>query len=250
MLIHSKEKKRNFPQEIAYIIGILTMALGVACVSVSNFGYSMIVAPAYLIYAKLDGLLSFGTAEYLLQGCLLILLCIVIRRFRWQYLLSFVTAVLYGYTFDFMLWLLGFCNAHALPIRLLFFAVGTLLISISVSLFVRTYLAPEVYELFVREYAVVHTLPFGQVKLVYDCISCLVSILLSLILFGGGVFADFSFSALGQALLNGCLLEGIGIGTVIAALVNGPLITLFGGVLDRHFTFTRVEKAAKILQVS
>ena len=243
-------KKLPFPQELAYVIGILTMAFGVSCVSASNFGYSMIVAPAYLLFAKLGGLISFGTAEYLLQGCLLILLCIMIRRFRWQYLLSFVTAVIYGYTFDLMLMLVGYIDASALPVRIILFAVGTLFISLSVALFVRTYVAPEVYELFVREYAVVHSLPFGRVKLIYDCISCLVSIVLSIVLFGFGVFADFSFPALGQAILNGCVLEGIGIGTVIAALVNGPLITLFGNYFDRHFTYTRWEKAAKLLQVS
>ena len=56
-------KKRTLPEEIAYLLGILCMAAGVACVSASNFGYSMIVAPAYLLCAKLGGLISFGTAE-------------------------------------------------------------------------------------------------------------------------------------------------------------------------------------------
>ena len=240
-------KKHNLPEEIAYLLGILCMAAGVACVSASNFGYSMIVAPAYLLFAKLGGLITFGTAEYLFQGLLLIVLCFAVRKFRVQYLFSFVTAVVYGYTFDLMLWLVGFVPSEGLLSRIVLFAVGTGFISISVALFVRTYLAPEVYELFVRELAVVYSIPFGRVKLSYDCISCLFSIVLSVILFGAGVFADFSFAALGEAIVSGYVLEGIGIGTVVAALVNGPLITLCGRWLDRNFERTQNPVLAKYL---
>lgn len=242
-------KKPVLSEEAAYVLGILCMALGVACVSASNFGYSMIVAPVYLIFTKLGGLLSFGTVEYLFQGALLVLLCLILRQFRWQYLLSFATAVIYGYTFDLMLWLVGCLPSESLAARLLLFAVGTVFISISVALFVRSYLAPEVYELFVREIAIRYTLQFGNVKLAYDCISCLFSIILSILMFGLGVFADFSFAALGEAIISGYVLEGIGIGTVVAALVNGPLITLFGKWLDRHFERSRHPLLSKYLSV-
>jgi uncharacterized membrane protein YczE len=115
---------------------------------------------------------------------------------------------------------------------------------------VRTYLAPEVYELFVRELAVNYNIPFGRVKLSYDCISCAGSIVLSVILFGGGVFTDFSFAALGDAIVSGYVLEGIGIGTVVAALINGPLITLCGRWLDQHFERTQNPVLAKYLSIS
>ena len=242
-------KKYHLSEEIAYLLGILCMAAGVACVSASNFGYSMIVAPAYLLFAKLGGVISFGTAEYLFQGVLLIFMCLLLRRFRVQYLFSFVTAVVYGYTFDLMLWLVGFVPSGGLFARIVLFVIGTAFISISVALFVRTYLAPEVYELFVRELAVNYSIPFGRVKLAYDCISCTFSIVLSVILFGPGVFGDFSFAALGDAIVSGYVLEGIGIGTVVAALVNGPLITLCGRWLDAHFERTQVPALAKYLSV-
>ncbi len=245
-------KQIRFSEEVAYLLGILFMALGVACVSCSNFGYSMIVAPVYLIFTKLDGILSFGTVEYLFQGALLILMCLIVRRFRWQYLFSFVTAVIYGYTFDLALWLIGHIPATAMSVRVLLFVIGTLCISVSVTLFVRTYLAPEVYELFVRELADRFGMEFGAVKLAYDCTGCVVSIGLSVILFGFGVFADFSFAKLGAAIVDGYVLEGIGIGTVVAALVNGPLITLCGKRFDRCFVRVRIlsDKTAAILSAS
>ena len=176
-------------------------------------------------------------------------MCLCVRKFRIQYLFSFVTAVVYGYTFDLMLWLVGHVPSDGLAARIVLFAVGTGFISISVALFVRTYLAPEVYELFVREFAVNYSIPFGRVKLTYDCISCAGSIVLSVILFGGGVFTDFSFTALGDAIVSGYVLEGIGIGTVVAALINGPLITLCGKWLDAHFERTQNLRLAKYLAV-
>ena len=242
-------KKYRMSEEIAYLLGILFMAMGVACVSASNFGYSMIVAPAYLIYAKLGGILSFGTVEYLFQGLLLCVMCIAVRRFRVQYLFSFLTAIVYGYVFDLMLWLVGMVPSDGLLFRVGLFVLGTAFISISVALFVRTYLAPEVYELFVREIAAVYGIVFGRVKLAYDCISCVGSIVLSVALFGAGVFASFSFPALWDAVVSGYVLEGIGIGTVVAALVNGPCITLCGRWLDAHFTRTRVERIAAYLSI-
>lgn len=245
-------KKIPFSEEAAYLLGILFMALGVACVSCSNFGYSMIVAPVYLIFTKLGGILSFGTVEYLFQGALLILMCVIVRRARRQYLFSFVTAMLYGCMFDLALFGVGHIPADALPVRILLFAVGTLFISVSVMLFVRTYLAPEVYELLVREIADKFGLEFGRVKLAYDCTGCVISIVLSVVLFGFGVFADFSFAKLGAAIVDGYVLEGIGIGTVVAALVNGPLITLCGKLFDRYFVRVKKlgDKAVAVLSAS
>lgn len=70
-------KKRGFSSEAAYVLGILTMALGTAMMASADFGMSMVVAPAYLTYLKLSQTLpffTFGMAEYLLQALLLVAL--------------------------------------------------------------------------------------------------------------------------------------------------------------------------------
>lgn len=59
--------KRVFYCEIAYIMGIIVLALGTAFMERANFGMSMIVAPAYLIHLKVSKFLpffSFGMSEY------------------------------------------------------------------------------------------------------------------------------------------------------------------------------------------
>lgn len=245
--MQSKTPKIPFPQELAYAAGILTMALGVALVSASRFGYSMVVAPAYLLSRLLEQYITFGMAEYIFQGLLLIGMCLALRRFRLSYLFSFVTAVLYGTVFDGMLRLTALLPSDALPLRIAYFTLGTLSISISVALFVHTYIAPEVYELLVREVAQAKNTPFGRVKWIYDAVSCLASILLSVTLFGPGAFAGCTPASLGQAILDGTVIEGIGIGTVLAALVNGPLITLCGRWMEARFDFTANPRLYKIL---
>ena len=66
----------------------------------ADFGVSMVVAPAYLLYRWLSpawSFVTFGMAEYCLQAVLLLAMCLLLRRFRVSYLFSFVTAVVYGY---------------------------------------------------------------------------------------------------------------------------------------------------------
>ena len=73
------EKKEKCYSEIIYFIAITFMSLGIALVSLSKLGLSMVVAPAYIISEKIDGL-TFGRAEYMVQG--MVFLCFVLLRKR------------------------------------------------------------------------------------------------------------------------------------------------------------------------
>lgn len=42
--------KRPFSTELAYVFGIVFVAEGVALMKKADFGVSMVVAPAYLLY--------------------------------------------------------------------------------------------------------------------------------------------------------------------------------------------------------
>ena len=148
------ESKKVFSNELAYILALLTLAFGTALMEAANFGVSMVVAPAYLLHLKISQYLpffSFGMAEYSLQAVLLIVTVVIMRRFKLSYLFSFVTAVLYGFTLDAWMWLVGMIPSEAIIVRILFYLVGMLFCSIGVSLFFHTYIAPEAYELFVKE---------------------------------------------------------------------------------------------------
>jgi uncharacterized membrane protein YczE len=212
-------RKRKFYTEWAYVMGIAALALGTALMEKADFGLSMVVAPAYLVYLKLSqvwGFVTFGMAEYTLQACLLIVMVLILRRFRISYLFSFVTAVIYGFALDGCMALVALIGGSSMAWRIAFYAVGLLLCSVGVALIFRTYIAPEVYELFVKKMSAELNRNISHVKIAYDCVSCLVAIVLSFCFFGWWHF------------------EGVKLGTVVCALVNGWLIGWIGKWMDKH----------------
>ena len=214
--------KKVLYSEVAYILGLVMLALGTAFMERAEFGMSMVVAPAYLLHLKISQYLpfySFGMSEYVLQAALLIIMCLVLRRFRAGYLFSFVTAVIYGFTLDGCISLVSLLSCAGWTGRIVFYVVGMLLCSMGVSMLFHTYISPEVYELFVKELSARKGWEISRVKTVYDCCSCLVGVVLSFAFFGMWHF------------------EGVKLGTVLCALVNGTLIGLFSRLYERCFTF-------------
>lgn len=215
--------KKRFSSELAYLLGIALIALSSALMQRADFGMSMVVAPAYILHLKLSQVFpwySFGVSEYLLQGALLILMILIVRRFKRGYLFSFVTAVLYGLILDGFVALLRFLPAGPIPARIVYFILGLLICAVGVALVFNTYIAPEVYELLVKEISDRYGLSLGKVKTAYDLISCLCAVILSFAFFGFGNFV------------------GVNIGTLICALLNGFLISRVSAFLGRHFEFS------------
>lgn len=215
-------KQRTFYTEAAYLIGLVAMALGTAMMTLANFGVSMVVAPAYLLHLKLSEYLpffSFGMAEYSLQAVLLLAMMVLLHRAKPGYIFSFVTAFVYGLLLDVFLSLLRFPGIELPGIRIVFYVLGFLITAFAVSCMFHTYLAPAVYELFVREVSSAKKRNITRFKTCYDLISLLVAVALSFCFFGPGHF------------------EGIRLGTVLVALLNGKTIGLFTRLLERHFVF-------------
>lgn len=215
-------KKRIFYTELSYILGIIIMAFGAAYTELANFGMSMIVAPAYILHLKISQYLpwfSFGVAEYCTQGVIVVLTIILVGRFKISYLFSFITALLYGTVLDKAIYAVSFLKIEDLGMRIIYFMIGTILCSIAVSLFFHTYIPPEAYELIVKELSHKFSRNINMVKTIYDCISASLSIVLSFVFFGFFVF------------------RGVGIGTVVCALVNGFLIGKISDFLERQFEF-------------
>ena len=214
--------KMRFFTEIAYVLGIIVLALGTTLMERADFGLSMVVAPAYLLFLKLSQYIpvfSFGMAEYSIQAVLLIIMSLSLRKFKPMYLFSFVTAVLYGFTLDAAMRLVDILPFIGLTVRILCYCSGMMLCAFGISLLFHTYIPPEVYELFVKELSAKLGRDINIIKTLYDCSSCLVGIILSFVFFGLWHF------------------EGVKFGTVICALVNGFLIGKCSKILDSAFDF-------------
>ncbi len=215
-------KKRVFYTEVSYVLALIIMAFAAAFTEKANFGMSMVVAPAYILHLKVSEVLpwfSFGVAEYVFQGVLLLLTVALMRQFKRSYLFSFVTAVVYGTLLDGAMTVIAALPDETFFIRAVWYVLGTVLCSFAVSLFFHTYLSPEAYELIVKEVAAKFGWNINKVKTTYDCLSTVLGIGLSFCFFGFGVF------------------EGVKWGTVLCALINGFLIGRFTKLLERLFEF-------------
>lgn len=214
--------KKKFSSELAYVFGIVLVALGVVFMEKADFGVSMVVAPAYLLYRWLSPVwrfVTFGMAEYCLQAVLLLLMVLVIRRFKLSYLFSFVTAVIYGFVLDGFMVLGAILPTGYLWLRLIYYVVGMLLCSAGVSAMFHTYISPEVYELFVKEVSGYFHVNINTFKTGYDCVSCLIGVVMSFLIFGLWHFV------------------GVNWGTILCALLNGVIIGRFSAFYEKHWTF-------------
>ena len=214
-------KKRTMFTEWAYVAGLLLIAGGVVLMEKADFGLSMIVAPAYLLHRWLEPVwswFSFGTAEYCFQALLLILMTLVLRRFRTSWLFSFVTAVIYGFVLDGIM-LLAAPLPTGMVWRTVWSVLGMVICSMGVACMFRTYLSPEVYELLVKEGSRRYGVEIHRFKTGYDCASCLLAVVMS-----------FAFFGLWQFV-------GVQWGTILCALVNGWLIGQCSRLLEKCFVF-------------
>ncbi len=211
-------KKMN---EAAWLLGIVFCALGVCLLTKAGFGLSMVSAAAYILHLKVVQFLPFfsqGMSEYVFQAVLLLVLCLAIQRFNWRYLLSFASAVIFGFVLDGWYLIFGSNAVYTVFwVRVLSFVLGELFTAIAIAFFFRTGWPLEIYELFCTELARRYGWNMNRVKQCYDIAMLTLSVLLALILNHN--------------------LQGLGAATVIITVVNAPLITLFGKLLDKLFAF-------------
>ena len=214
-------KKIGKMNEAAWVLGLLLCTLGVALCTKANFGISMIGAPPYIIHLWLRDMLPWytqGTSEYVWQGIILIVTCIAVMRFRLRHIVSFGTAILSGLAIDMWFFFLGGNGAYeSMPVRIMAFALGVVITAIAIAFIFRTTLTVQIYELAVCEIADRYKLKVDRVKLVNDLLMLAIYVTLALALTGGW--------------------NGIGVGTIVITIVNAPLISLFGKIMDRFFEF-------------
>lgn len=223
--------KKTFSSELAYALGMILMAVSVALTARADFGVSMVVAPAYILHLAVSrnfSFFTFGMAEYLLQAVLIVIMSLVVKRFKISYLFSMVTAVLYGIILDAVTVPISYLPAEHLWQRIIWFVLGVLCCVVAVSMFFHTYISPEAYELIVKEISAAKGININRFKSVYDLTSCLVAVVMTLL-----IFKSF---------------KGVGVGTVVMALVNGFLIGRVSAALERRFDFKDSFKWRKIFE--
>ena len=213
-------KKLTFYTEAAYVIGLVMLAFGTALITKGEFGISMVVAPAYILHLKLVNffpLFTFGVSEYMLQAVILVIMMLILKKVKLVYLLTFLTTAIYGLVLDLSILILPKISPSAYFIRGAYYFGGVLLCTSALALWFKSYLPPAAYECFVKKVSQRFGIKLFTFKTIFDCTCCVLAAVMSLLFFGK--------------------FRGIGIGTVLCALVYGTLIGCFTKLFDKIWVF-------------
>lgn len=230
-----KKPLKKIPKtaELMWVLGIFLVALGVTMSKKADLGVSMIAAPTFIVYEAIRPLwaVSVGTVEYLVQGAILLIMCAVVQRVNWRYLLAFAVAVIYGYVMD--MWMLVFKNVVLTEayLKWIMLIAGDVMTAAGVACFFRTYMPLQVHELFVAELSDRYSLKINRVKLVFDLSFLVLSVVLALTIFRDANTFDWKNIATTS-------YHSLGLGTIVTTLINAPIIAVIGKGLDKVFDYT------------
>lgn len=210
----SKEKML-FRGEAALPVALVIDSFGVVLMLYSTAGISAISSVPYA-FSEVFPALSLGTWTYIFQGLLVLSLMIMRKKFVPSYLFSFVVGFVFGELLDLHeLWIN--ILPDGLAWRIAWFVISYVLLSIGIAISNRCGLPIVPTDLFPRELSDITKVGYPKIKIIFD-VSCLV------------VTEALTFFGLGH-------IEGLGIGTVLAAFTMGKAVGLCGDFLDRHFRF-------------
>lgn len=208
--------------ELALAVAVLINSFGVVLMLYSGAGISAISSVPFA-FSEVLPIISLGTWTYIFQGLLVLSLMLLQKKFVPQYLFSFVVGFVFGKLLDVHeLWI------DVLPDEplwcILYFLISYLLLCFGIALSNRCGLPIVPTDLFPRELALIIGVGYPKIKRAFDVI-CLV------------VTAGMTKIFLGH-------LEGLGIGTILAAFTMGKVVGLMGGWLDKkgHFASFLTQK--------
>lgn len=210
-----EEQKHILRGEVALLVAVIINSFGVVLMLYSGSGISAISSVPFA-FSEVLPRLSLGTWTYIFQGLLVLILMLLQKRFVPQYLFSFVVGFVFGKLLDANeLWI------NILPstiwLRILYFVISYLLISFGIALSNRCCLPIIPTDLFPRELSKITGISYSKIKISFDVICLAVTAAMT------GIFLHH--------------IDGLGIGTILAAFTMGKAVGLMGDSLDRHVQF-------------
>lgn len=213
--------------ELALLAAVILNSFAVVLMLYSGAGISAISSVPYA-FSDVFPQLSLGTWTYLFQGLLILSLMILRKRFVVEYLFSFVVGFVFSELMDLHeLWI------SVLPTglgwQIFYFLLSYFLIAVGIALSNRCDLPIIPTDLFPRELSDILEIGYPKVKIAFDVI-CL------------AVTAGLTFFYLGH-------LDGLGMGTILAAFTTGKAVGLVGEYLDKRVRFLSILTQRRINRI-
>lgn len=194
---------------LVYVVGLFIMAFGVSLSLKSNLGVSPVNSLPNEISLVMNSFginLSLGNAVIIIFSCyVLVQILIKRRRFPLIDLTQVIFSIIFGYFTNFTGMITNASSyLTSLPMRLLFMAISMVFIAFGVSIYMNAKLVNMPMEGMTLAISEALGKPFARVKIVVDCSTVILALVLSLVFLHG--------------------IEGVGVGTVLAAVCVGLLV--------------------------
>ena len=193
-----------------FVIGVMINSFGVALITKAALGTSPISSVPYVLSLKFTP--TLGEFTFVMNLAFIALQPILLRRdYKPIQLLQVFVNLLFSWFIDVSMNLLGWFEPQNIVVELIALLLGCAVLGFGISVEV----APDVLRVpgegLVGALAQVTKIRFGSVKVAFDVTLVAISLTLSLIFFHG--------------------LNGLGLGTVISALIVGRFVNLFNARL-------------------
>ena len=203
-----------------FSLGIFINSFGVAFVTKSDLGTSQISSVPYVLSLAFPDY-TFGMTTFIFNVLFIIIQIIILRRdFHPIQFLQVFANILFSFFIDVSMNWLAFFQPETFIAKFISLIIGCMILAIGICIEVAPNVIVVPGEGVVRALALAIAIKkpkvkFGTIKIYFDVTLIIIACILSFIFFGE--------------------LNGIGLGTIVSALIVGRFINL----VNRHFKFLR-----------
>lgn len=199
----------------AFVAGVVINSFGIAFITKAAMGTSPISSVPYVLSLYFP--LSLGLFSFIFNMLYIVLQFVLLgRAMKPIQLLQVAVNIVFSSAIDVSMSLLSWLNPEGIAAQAASLVAGCLILAFGVALEVAPGVLLVPGEGIVRALAIRTKMRFGSMKVIFDVTLMVSAVILSFVLFGR--------------------LNGIGIGTVVSALLVGRFVNLFNrrfGFLDR-----------------
>jgi len=205
--------KKVLPGELFLLGGLILTSLANALLIKAKYGLTALSSLPYVVSLAFP-LFSFGTWNAIFQCFWLLFTMAAIGKFKPGYLLSFVLAFVYGLVID--VWSIFILSWNdGVGLRLIYFMCGFLIMSLGISCFMICRLPILPFDTVVRAFTMEKNISVRKARTGFELLNLMLSLFISLLFLGG--------------------IVGIGMGTVLSALVMGTFVGKISARMNRQW---------------
>lgn len=198
--------KKLFIRYFWFVLGIIINSFGIAFITKSALGTSQISSVPYVLSLKYCNL-TFGGFTFIFNLLFILAQFVLLRRdFQPVQFLQIAVNLVFSWFIDISMGFLGFLEPQNIVMKLVFLFIGCIVLSIGISIEIAPNVLMVPGEGVVKALATVSRKQFGTVKVIFDVALIVLAGTLSFVFFHG--------------------FYGIGLGTVVSALLVGRFVNV------------------------